>query len=105
MFYKRTKYFLRDYINSQFSASSSLAHALSNMNQLVTRSYKFWNYVPSMPAAVIFMFIFMILTGIHTWKLFRTRSWFCIAFTLGGLCKLTSFPMEFCLYDKKQSLI
>jgi hypothetical protein len=104
MFYKGIKYILRDYIDSQFLAPSSLAYTLSNMNQLMSRSYKFWNYVPSIPAAVIFMLIFMVLTGLHTWKLFRTRSWFCIAFTLGGLCKLTS-SVEFCLYDKKQSLI
>jgi uncharacterized membrane protein YpjA len=60
------------------------------MNQLISRAYKFWSYVPSIPAAVIFMLLFMALTGFHTWKLFKTKTFFCIAFTLGGLCRLNS---------------
>ena len=51
-----------------------------------THGYKFWNYVPSIAAAVIFMLLFLVMTGLLSWKLFRTRTWFCIAFTLGGLC-------------------
>jgi uncharacterized membrane protein YpjA len=56
------------------------------MSQLAIRAYKFWNYVPSMPAAVIFMLVFLVLTGLHTWKMIKTKTWFCIPFTIGGVC-------------------
>lgn len=59
------------------------------MHGIVSRSYKFWNYVPSVPAAVIFMLMFIVLTGLHSWKLWTTRTWFCIAFTIGGVCMYT----------------
>ncbi|KAJ5792978.1 uncharacterized protein N7503_008956 [Penicillium pulvis] len=55
------------------------------MSQLIARAYKFWNYVPSLPAAVIFMLGFLALTGLHTWKMIKTKTWFCIPFTIGGI--------------------
>ncbi|KAJ5106231.1 RTA1 like protein [Penicillium angulare] len=61
------------------------------MQEIIPRSYTFWYYVPSLPAAVIFMLIFMALTGLHSWKLFTTRTWFCIAFTLGGLFEIIGY--------------
>ncbi|KAJ5752139.1 hypothetical protein N7520_009056 [Penicillium odoratum] len=61
------------------------------MQEIVPRSYTFWYYVPSLPAAVIFMLMFMVLTGLHAWKLFTTRTWFCIAFTLGGLFQIIGY--------------
>ncbi|RAH43572.1 RTA1 domain-containing protein [Aspergillus brunneoviolaceus CBS 621.78] len=64
------------------------------MPEIVRRSYTFWYYTPSLAAAVIFMVIFMGLTGLHSRKMFATRTWFCIAFTLGGLCMLAHFRMD-----------
>ncbi|KAJ6026608.1 RTA1 like protein [Penicillium canescens] len=61
------------------------------MQEIVPRSYTFWYYTPSLPAAVIFMLIFMGLTGLHSWKLFTTKTWFCIAFTLGGLFEIIGY--------------
>lgn len=60
-----------------------------SMHQLFIRAYKFWDYVPSIPAAVIFMLIFLVMTALHFWKLYKTRTGFCIAFTIGGLCMYT----------------
>ena len=67
---------------------------LPNMQDIVPRSYTFWYYTPSIPAAVIFMLSFIVLTGLHSWKLFTTKSWFCIAFTLGGLCMLARLKID-----------
>ncbi|CAG8071755.1 hypothetical protein PENNAL_c0002G07258 [Penicillium nalgiovense] len=61
------------------------------MPQLASRSYTFWNYAPSIPAAVIFMLIFIVLTGLHSWKMFRARTWFCITFTLGGFFQIIGY--------------
>ena len=49
--------------------------------------YPLWHYVPSLPAGIIFVIIFSILTAGHWWKIFRHRTWFCIAFGVGGICK------------------
>ncbi|RAK95660.1 RTA1 domain-containing protein [Aspergillus ibericus CBS 121593] len=62
------------------------------MTELQPRgTYIFWSYVPSLGAAVIFLLLFIILTGLHTWKLFTTRTWFCISFTLGGLFEVIGY--------------
>lgn len=63
--------------------------------------YQLWHYLPSRPAAIIFIIIFFILTGGHTWKLFRNRLWFGIPFVIGGLCKSTAVhahPRSTCMY-------
>lgn len=49
-------------------------------------NYYLWKYVPSLPAAVIFLVLFFLATLFHFWKLYRTKAWFCWAFALGGLC-------------------
>jgi hypothetical protein len=64
------------------------------MSQLIARAYKFWNYVPSLAAAVIFLLFFLVLTGLHTWKMVKTKTWFCISFTMGGVCTLNCFAMK-----------
>lgn len=46
--------------------------------------YYLWKYVPSLPGAIIFAILFASITAAHTWRLFRTRLWFCIPFTIGG---------------------
>ncbi|KAE8151133.1 RTA1 like protein [Aspergillus avenaceus] len=61
------------------------------MMVLVSRSYKFWNYTPSIAAAVIFILLFLTLTVLHSWKLFKTRTWFCIAFTIGGFFQIIGY--------------
>jgi hypothetical protein len=53
-------------------------------------SFYLWSHVPSKAAAAIFLAIFLVLTAMHTWKMAQYRLWFCIPFTLGGLCKLNA---------------
>ncbi|KAK5798256.1 hypothetical protein VI817_004547 [Penicillium citrinum] len=61
------------------------------MHRLISRGYQFWAYVPSMPAAVVFMLIFLLITALHCWRMFKTKTWFCIAFTLGGLFEVIGY--------------
>lgn len=51
--------------------------------------YYLWKYVPSLPAAIIFLVLFVAATTFHFWKLHRTKAWFCLAFSIGGLCTYT----------------
>lgn len=45
-----------------------------------------WKYVPSMPAAIIFLLSFLFATAFHFWKISRTKASFCVAFSIGGIC-------------------
>lgn len=46
-----------------------------------------WNYVPNLPASIVFTAAFAILSALHTWKMVQHKMWFCIPFVIGGLCK------------------
>jgi hypothetical protein len=49
--------------------------------------YYLWNYLPSVPAAVIFILAFLVMTSLITWRMWKTKTWFCTAFAIGGFCK------------------
>lgn len=52
--------------------------------------YYLWDYVPSLPAAVVFLGLFTAATIWHAALLLRTRLWFCLPFIFGGLRTKTS---------------
>lgn len=52
--------------------------------------FKLYRYTPSLPAAIVFVIVFTVLSGLHTWKLMKHRAYYFIAFTVGGYCKSTS---------------
>lgn len=49
-----------------------------------------WAYVPNLPVAIVFAVLFAIISVAHTWKMIRTKMWFCAPFVIGGFC--TSYP-------------
>lgn len=49
--------------------------------------FELYRYTPSLPAAIIATAVFAILTALHTWRMFRSRAFYFIAFTIGGLCE------------------
>lgn len=49
-----------------------------------------WKYVPSFPAAIAFAILFLVLTIVHGWVMWRTRLWFCLPFFIGGICESRS---------------
>ena len=50
-------------------------------------SYKLYQYDPSLPAAIVAIILFAIVTFYHVWLIKRHRSWYFIPFTIGGFCK------------------
>ncbi|KAL0930478.1 rta1 domain-containing protein [Colletotrichum truncatum] len=54
--------------------------------------YPLWEYVPSLPAGIVFSVIFGLATAAHAFKLIRNRTWFCIPFVTGGICKFVQSP-------------
>ncbi|KAF2098651.1 putative RTA1 domain protein [Rhizodiscina lignyota] len=49
-----------------------------------TASWSEYRYYPNKGAAVLFIVLFALATGFHVYKMFRTRTWFFIAFVIGG---------------------
>ncbi|CAG7947950.1 unnamed protein product [Penicillium nalgiovense] len=44
-----------------------------------------YDYIPSVPAAVVSIVLFGISTVLHCWQMLRGRTWFFIAFIFGGI--------------------
>ncbi|KLO81410.1 Uncharacterized protein LW93_8119 [Fusarium fujikuroi] len=49
--------------------------------------WSFYRYEPSTAAAVIFVILFSVTTFVHVFQMFRTKTWYMVAFCLGGICK------------------
>ncbi|KAF2126292.1 RTA1 like protein [Dothidotthia symphoricarpi CBS 119687] len=54
-------------------------------------NYYLWHYIPSLPAAIIFAILFIIVTIAHTWKMARARMWFCLPFVIGGFFEVIGY--------------
>ncbi|KAK5999282.1 hypothetical protein QM012_005607 [Aureobasidium pullulans] len=54
-------------------------------------AFSYYEYIPSKAAAVIACLLFVILTLLQSWQLFRTRTWFFIPFVIGGLFEVIGF--------------
>ncbi|OQE04213.1 hypothetical protein PENSOL_c001G00621 [Penicillium solitum] len=50
-----------------------------------------YDYIPSIPAAMVFIVLFGILTLLHCWQMFRGRTWFFIAFIFGGIFEVVGY--------------
>jgi hypothetical protein len=53
--------------------------------------YVLWPYTPTIAAGVIAALVFVVLTGIHIWKLIKNRTWFCVPFVIGGLAETIGY--------------
>ncbi|KAI6758553.1 hypothetical protein HG530_010793 [Fusarium avenaceum] len=53
--------------------------------------FKLYRYDPSLPAAIVSVVIFAILTVLHTWRLFRVRAYYFTAFTIGGIFETVGY--------------
>ncbi|KAH0350592.1 putative C6 transcription factor, partial [Aureobasidium melanogenum] len=54
-------------------------------------AFSYYEYLPSKAAAVIACLIFIVITLLYTWQLFRTRTWFFIPFVIGGLFEVIGY--------------
>lgn len=54
----------------------------------------YWkHYSPSVPLAIAATVIFTLLTAVHIFRLFRSRTWFCIPLVIGGICACLLAPV------------
>ncbi|KGO70835.1 RTA-like protein [Penicillium expansum] len=67
--------------------------------------YYLWKYLPSIPAAVIFLVLFAAATTFHFWKLHRTKAWLCLAFSIGGLFEVIGYAARVAAHNSTDSVI
>ncbi|GKT67232.1 hypothetical protein ColTof3_14571 [Colletotrichum tofieldiae] len=53
--------------------------------------FKLYHYNPTVAGAIIFTILFIGTTGLHFYRLFRSRCWFMIPFALGGVLQLVGY--------------
>ncbi|KFY77917.1 hypothetical protein V499_02819 [Pseudogymnoascus sp. VKM F-103] len=63
-----------------------------------------WPYSPSLAGGAIMTGIFAILTLLHTVRLFRTRTWFCIPFIVGGIFETIGYGARAASNSNRESL-
>lgn len=66
--------------------------------------FKLWYYTPSIAAAVIFIILFLGLTGYHVFLLSKRRTWFCIPFVIGGFFENIGYIARALARNKKDSV-
>ncbi|KAF9700059.1 hypothetical protein EKO04_001575 [Ascochyta lentis] len=62
--------------------------------------YYLWNYVPSIAAAVIFIILFLAMTALISWRMFKTKTWFCVPFAIGGLFEFAGYCARASAHNK-----
>ncbi|KAK3361792.1 RTA1 like protein-domain-containing protein [Lasiosphaeria ovina] len=67
--------------------------------------YYLWKYLPSSEAAGVATALFAVLTGAYCWRIWRTRSWFCIPFPVGGLMSVIGYGTRATAREKTAKLM
>ncbi|KAM0324882.1 hypothetical protein ACHAQA_007848 [Verticillium albo-atrum] len=67
--------------------------------------YYLWKYLPSIPAAAIFLVLFLAATLAIVWRLWKTRSWFCTAFAIGGLFQIIGYATRIVAHNNTAKLM
>nr|XP_036586385.1 RTA1 like protein [Colletotrichum truncatum]KAF6796792.1 RTA1 like protein [Colletotrichum truncatum] len=67
--------------------------------------YYLWNYVPNIIAAILFAWIFALLTITLLWKMCKTKTWYFTAFVIGGLFEVIGFAARASAHSKTDQLM
>jgi len=65
-----------------------LLYLISPYN-MSAEDFQLYRYDPSVGAAVFFVIFFVLVSGLHTYQMIPTKTWFFIPFVIGGHSKLT----------------
>ncbi|KAK2686467.1 hypothetical protein QWA68_015140 [Fusarium oxysporum] len=67
--------------------------------------YYLWKYLPSLPAAVVFLLLFSIVTIGISWRIWTTRTWFCAIFAVGGLFQVIGYAARVVSHNNTSKLL
>ncbi|KAF5858503.1 hypothetical protein ETB97_004299 [Aspergillus alliaceus] len=68
-------------------------------------NYYLWQYLPSVPAAVIFLLLFLSATIYHFWKIWRLRARFCLAFAIGGILEVIGYGARAAAHSRTDKIM
>lgn len=54
-------------------------------------NFEYYRYTPSLGAAILFIVLFILITALHAWQMFRTRTWYFIPFVIGGIFEFVGY--------------
>ncbi|KLU85831.1 hypothetical protein MAPG_04851 [Magnaporthiopsis poae ATCC 64411] len=66
--------------------------------------FQLYRYVPDLPAAIASIAIFAILTALHFWRIARHRSYYFLAFAVGGIFEVIGYIGRALSHGDKYSL-
>ncbi|KAH5310173.1 hypothetical protein HBI81_050220 [Parastagonospora nodorum] len=69
----------------------SILYFIPTMAENDVPKYVLWPYTPTIAAGVVAALVFFVLTILHTWKLIKNRTWFCVPFVIGGLAETIGY--------------
>ncbi|KAF2470905.1 RTA1 like protein [Lindgomyces ingoldianus] len=67
--------------------------------------YYLWKYVPSMAAAIIFLIFFMAATFAHSYRIWKTKAWFCVPFGVGGFFEIIGYAARAAAHKRTGKLM
>jgi hypothetical protein len=65
---------------------STSNHGTDDLAGAEVFDFKLYRYDVSLPAAAASAAVFAILSALHVWRIYRHRSYYFTAFTIGGFC-------------------
>jgi hypothetical protein len=65
--------------------------------------YVLWPYTPTIAAGVIAALVFIAITSVHTWRLVKNRTWFCVPFVIGGLFETIGYAARAAAHNDTES--
>jgi hypothetical protein len=72
---------------------------MPELQSLDGTGYFLWFYVPNLGASLLFLAVFVVATGLHTWRMVKTRTWHCIPFVIGGIFELLGYALRAFAYN------
>ncbi|KAI7285791.1 RTA1-domain-containing protein [Hortaea werneckii] len=77
--------------------AATLLHSLAlsarqeEQQESAVSDFQYYDYVPSMAAAIIFVILFGASTGWHIWQMIKTKTWFLVPFLIGGFLETIGY--------------
>ncbi|KAF7560349.1 hypothetical protein G7046_g3802 [Stylonectria norvegica] len=62
--------------------------------------YYLWHYLPSRAASAICALVFAITTAVVAWRMWKTKTWYCSVFAIGGLFEVIGFAARISAYNQ-----
>ncbi|KAF3355489.1 hypothetical protein VdG1_06901 [Verticillium dahliae VDG1] len=53
--------------------------------------FELYRYTPSLPAAIVSVAIFAVLTAVHVWRMLRARAFYFTPFVIGGILQVIGY--------------